>query len=146
MAVISITDAVIKMDSTEGGSLTDYSSEIISGVLETTRTNTPHYTFGSPAAKVSVGRYTGTLRFVVEANTGASSLHGVISTMALDGSPTARSFEVYEPSTAAGSHKYAFEAYSVGYPLLNSDAGGSGVATHEATFAIYGEITYTVVT
>ena len=146
MAVISITDAVVKMDATEGGAVADYSSEIISGTLETTRNNTPHYTFGSAAAKVSVGRYTGTLTIVVEANTTASSLHGVLSTMAVDASPSARSFEVYAPTTASGSHKYTFEAHLTAYTLVNSDAGGNGVATHQATFAIDGTITHTVVT
>ena len=146
MPVISITDAVVRMDSTEGGTLSDYSSEVISGTLETTRNNTPHYTFGSPAARVSVGRYMGTLTMLVEANTGAASLHGVLSTMALDSSPTARTFEISTPNASAGSHKYTFEAHLTGYPLVNSDAGGNGVATHQATLAIYGEITYTVVT
>ena len=145
MARINITQAVVKMDASEGGSLTDYSNEVMRGTLDTTRTNTKHFTFGVAAGVVSVGKYGGTLTMTIESGTTSTSLHGIFSVMATDSSPTARSFEVFIPDTTTGSHKYAFEGALTNYQLVNADAGGNGVQMHDATIEVEGVITHTVV-
>ena len=148
MPRINISEALIKMDSTEGGTVTDYSNEIMRATLDTTRTNSRHYTFGLVSGLVTVGKLGGTLTLTVEGNTGSTSLLGVLNTMMTDTSPTTRSFEVYIPNAtaASGSQKYVFEAHLVNLQMANADAGGNGVAMHEATFEVDGAITFTNVT
>jgi hypothetical protein len=148
MPRINISEALIKMDATEGGAVNDYSNEIMRATLDTTRTNSRHYTFGSGSGLVTVGKIGGTLTLTVEGNTGASSLLGVLNTMMTDTSPNTRSFEVYLPNATAssGSQKYTFEAHIVSLQMANADAGGNGVSMHEATFEVDGAITFTNVT
>jgi hypothetical protein len=136
------------MDATEGGAVNDYSNEIMRATLDTTRTNSRHYTFGSGSGLVTVGKLGGTLTMTVEGNTGSTSLLGVLNTMMTDGSPTTRSFEVYLPNATAssGSQKYTFEAHIVNLKMANADAGGNGVSMHDATFEVDGAITFTNVT
>ena len=148
MPRINISEALIKMDATEGGAVNDYSNEIMRATLDTTRTNSRHYTFGSGSGLVTVGKIGGTLTLTVEGNTGSSSLLGVLNTMMTDTSPNTRSFEVYLPNATAssGSQKYTFEAHIVSLQMANADAGGNGVSMHEATFEVDGAITFTNVT
>ena len=56
---IDIGSALIKIDVTEGGALTDYSAEIISGTLSLSRGNSKHKTLGGTGAFVTVGSQRG---------------------------------------------------------------------------------------
>lgn len=147
MAKIDIGSAVIKIDGTEGGSLTDYSSEIISGTLSLTRPNSKHNTLGGTAAFVTVGDLQATVSIVVEGNTGSSSLASVLGSWIADTSPTERSFEISTPnSTDVGSQKYTFEAFLVSFTPVEADANGTGVMRHAAQFESNGAITFANVT
>lgn len=147
MARTSINAGAVKMDASEGGALTDYSNEIITATLTIPRKNSTHHTLGLPGGVVVVGKYSGTLQITYEAGTTATALHNLISVMATDSTPSARSFEVGTPDLSnTGSLKFAFEAHLVNAEAVKVDAGGDGVQILSATFEIEGAITQTVIT
>ena len=144
---IDIGSALIKIDVTEGGALTDYSAEIISGTLSLTRGNSKHKTLGGTGAFVTVGDIEASVSIVVEANTGSNKLASVLGAWISDTTPTARSFEISTPnSTDSGAQKYTFEAFLTSFTPVEADANGTGVMRLAAQFESDGAITFANVT
>ena len=136
---------IVKVDSTSGGSLADYSDDVISVTPPQINNNMNQYHTGeSRAPKTTVGGYTSEATLEVVRDPSASSLHAVLMAWQFENPPVPRSWQIDLPDSAAGSERYTFEGY-VSYTSGVARGGSGTPSTGSARIMSSGAITYSVI-
>lgn len=106
---------VVKFDNA-AGSITDYSAEVIDGILNIKPNLGGHHVLGTRGEIQTVGGYTGDITITVETNTGTTSAYYVLNIWATSTTTAtytaSKSFELYAPdSSTTGSIKWTGEMF-----------------------------------
>ena len=145
MAQLAQHDAVVSMDASDGGSLTDYSSDIQTVNLSGTYNGSQYHTVDGIDAKALVGGRAYTCEITYLNDPTASELADVMRDW-FNGSSKAvdRSVQIQIPDATSGSLQIAFEALPGGTIDLANIVAGSGEAqTLTVQLNVNGAITIT---
>lgn len=127
MARIDLTDSVVSIDSTSGGSLVDVSGDISSVTLDYTINGSTQHNLGSRFAFATEGGVTATLSIEYYANDTASTLDEIVLAWALASTKGgARSVQIDEPDSTNGSRRFSGEFKLGGNQSAVKKTAGSG--------------------
>jgi hypothetical protein len=128
---------VFKYDSTAGGSLVDYSSQIRSFSIDLNANIGKYHTADSKAPKTTRGGYLGTMTIEGTIDPGASSLYSILRAQKVAASDATRTFQADKPDSNTGSERSTGECHLESLTQIGMTRAGSGeVASFRAAFAL----------